>query len=485
MKTLPVVNLNQLYRVVLQRGGFTHVDDHNAWDSVAADMAEFLPDKKTDVSTSKFLRQQYYQYLYDYEVEKNPEMKKQVKLGSPEPPTAAPDHKLRRPDDEDINKTPKKATRYQMQAGKTNSPRKLLADQRRKTRLNPPEVNVGQQFFKFFPGHGSYMGEIRRIHGKTVYVSYRESMYSAKFSCILSNLHVDDTKEEIPYDEMPLYLANGATSDTATKAATGEICQFCLRADCWDRMLLCDGCNGGYHMFCLDNPITEVPQGDWYCIDCVAESQPHEEVKSFGFQSGPKYSFLDFKKMADTWKGNYFVDALTVENPEPSEKMMEQEYWKILATPVHQQRINVEYGSDLDSGALGSGFPRMDRISKVLQILGNRNKARNGNEVPDILSSGYKMELDAAEIESQVLKYAEDGWNLNNLPKLSGSVLQYLGEDITGVMVPWIYIGMCYSTFCWHAEDHNFYSISYLHCGAPKTWYCTATHMTPKRLFDE
>ena len=51
-----------------------------------------------------------------------------------------------------------------------------------------------------------------------------------------------------------------------------------------------------------------------------------------------------------------------------------------------------------------------------------------------------------------------------------GSVLRYLvGEElITGVMVPWLYVGSCLSAFCWHVEDHALYSVNYLHMGAPK-----------------
>ena len=36
---------------------------------------------------------------------------------------------------------------------------------------------------------------------------------------------------------------------------------------------------------------------------------------------------------------------------------------------------------------------------------------------------------------------------------------------------PWLYVGMLFSSFCWHAEDSYLLSMNYLHCGANKTWY--------------
>ncbi len=46
-------------------------------------------------------------------------------------------------------------------------------------------------------------------------------------------------------------------------------CELCDSASDDDKMLLCDGCDGGYHMYCLPTPLTAVPEGDWFCPSCA------------------------------------------------------------------------------------------------------------------------------------------------------------------------------------------------------------------------
>ena len=91
-------------------------------------------------------------------------------------------------------------------------------------------------------------------------------------------------------------------------------------------------------------------------------------------------------------------------------------------------KITVEYGADLLTSKCGSGFPK---------------------------------DLSATSVEDR--RYAYSNWNLNNLPTARGSVLRYIDADISGMKVPWVYVGMCFSCFCWHIEDHWSYSINFLH----------------------
>jgi histone demethylase JARID1 len=67
--------------------------------------------------------------------------------------------------------------------------------------------------------------------------------------------------------------------------------------------------------------------------------------------------------------------------------------------------------------------------------------------------------------------YRESPWNLTNFPVCESSLLKYINTPIVGVTVPWLYIGMLFTSFCWHNEDNYMYSVNYSHLGATKQWY--------------
>lgn len=46
------------------------------------------------------------------------------------------------------------------------------------------------------------------------------------------------------------------------------VCEACGGGHAEDRIVLCDHCNLGWHLFCLDPPLSAVPPGDWICPRC-------------------------------------------------------------------------------------------------------------------------------------------------------------------------------------------------------------------------
>ncbi|XP_012260105.2 bromodomain adjacent to zinc finger domain protein 2B isoform X6 [Athalia rosae] len=53
---------------------------------------------------------------------------------------------------------------------------------------------------------------------------------------------------------------------TTTQASN---CQFCHSGDNEDKLLLCDGCDRGYHTYCFRPKMENIPDGDWYCHECM------------------------------------------------------------------------------------------------------------------------------------------------------------------------------------------------------------------------
>jgi hypothetical protein len=46
-------------------------------------------------------------------------------------------------------------------------------------------------------------------------------------------------------------------------------CEVCGHVHDEDKMLLCDVCNTGWHLYCLRPPLSAVPPGDWICPACT------------------------------------------------------------------------------------------------------------------------------------------------------------------------------------------------------------------------
>uniref|UniRef100_A0A671R1Q5 [histone H3]-trimethyl-L-lysine(4) demethylase n=1 Tax=Sinocyclocheilus anshuiensis TaxID=1608454 RepID=A0A671R1Q5_9TELE len=243
--------------------------------------------------------------------------------------------------------------------------------------------------------------------------------------------HIDDPNDsgDEPCTKMTMRLRRNLSNP---QFVDSFVCRMCGRGDEDEKLLLCDGCEDNYHTFCLIPPLSDPPKGNWRCPKCVAE-ECKKPTEAFGFEQATReYTLQSFGEMADTFKADYFNMPVHMV---PTE-LVEREFWRLVSSI--EEDVTVEYGADIHSKEFGSGFP-----------------VNNG-----------KRHLSDEEEE-----YARSGWNLNVMPVLEQSVLCHINADISGMKVPWLYVGMVFSAFCWHIEDHWSYSINYLHWGEPKTWY--------------
>ncbi|KAH8118631.1 PLU-1-like protein-domain-containing protein [Phellopilus nigrolimitatus] len=222
-------------------------------------------------------------------------------------------------------------------------------------------------------------------------------------------------------------------------------CEICHKKNRGSEMLLCDGCDCGFHMFCLVPPLNTIPKGQWFCHTCLFGTGG-----DFGFDEGEEHSLSSFQARDQAFRKMWFEThpppqpeshpwmeeledprVTMLGNVQVSETDVETEFWRLVQSPF--ETVEIEYGADVHSATHGSGMPTLETHP-----------------------------LDP---------YSKDAWNLNNIPILPESLLRYIKSEISGMTVPWTYVGMIFSTFCWHNEDHYTHSINYMHWGETKTWY--------------
>nr|5VGI_A Chain A, Lysine-specific demethylase 4A [Homo sapiens]5VGI_B Chain B, Lysine-specific demethylase 4A [Homo sapiens]5VGI_C Chain C, Lysine-specific demethylase 4A [Homo sapiens]5VGI_D Chain D, Lysine-specific demethylase 4A [Homo sapiens] len=76
-----------------------------------------------------------------------------------------------------------------------------------------------------------------------------------------------------------------------------------------------------------------------------------------------------------------------------------------------------------------------------------------------------------ADVNGTLYEKHVDEWNIGRLRTILDLVEKESGITIEGVNTPYLYFGMWKTSFAWHTEDMDLYSINYLHFGEPKSWY--------------
>lgn len=70
------------------------------------------------------------------------------------------------------------------------------------------------------------------------------------------------------------------------KSIMKVFCQICRKGDNEELLLLCDGCDRGYHTYCCTPKLSSIPEGDWYCMDCIVLAAGGDNCCMCGGASG-------------------------------------------------------------------------------------------------------------------------------------------------------------------------------------------------------
>lgn len=231
-----------------------------------------------------------------------------------------------------------------------------------------------------------------------------------------------------------LYLSSGAQYfPQEESSADSDNCVICDDNSRPTETLLCDNCDSSFHMACLTPPITEVPSGEWFCERCLVGTGEY----GFEEETEVKYSLPEFYNMCREFERDFCGEY------NGGEKLnldtIEKKFWEFVE--IEKSDLEVKYGADIHHLKPGhiSGFPMEN-------------------------TPGLKN-------DSATKQYTKHPWNLTRLPFSRGSLLNFVNRSISGMTVPWIYVGSLLSTFCWHVEDHYTLSANYCHFGATKKWY--------------
>ncbi|XP_013395978.1 bromodomain adjacent to zinc finger domain protein 2B-like [Lingula anatina] len=157
-------------------------------------------------------------------------------------------------------------------------------------------------------------------------------------------------------------------------------CQICHLDDNEAELLLCDSCDKGFHTYCFKPKMENIPDGDWYCYECISKASGHPHCLVCGRKNG---------KMAECDKCDkaYHIDCLNPPLPRLPRK------YTCISCLMNKTKCKGKRG-------------RKSKQEKELEILTEAAKAAGEKRSKE----ENAMDLTPCGIMLEELEDHEDGW---------------------------------------------------------------------------
>lgn len=240
---------------------------------------------------------------------------------------------------------------------------------------------------------------------------------------------------------------------------TDLVCHICNSHVPDSKLIECQSCNNWFHENCFKLNYS-------YCsidLNSVQLKHCHECVignSIYGFPIDDKsYTITEFEK---TYKS--YNNCLTQESVDL--EILEKEFWSKVNSGMDNDIV--KYGADIPypiDDLLKSGDSGRERKRKKKEI---GLQAINLLNLPNDKNSLLKYCKNLQNKKTEMHRNNYDDYDDDDM------------NEISGMTLPWLYVGSKFSTFCWHMEDQYTLSANYQHEGSPKIWYS----VSPQSCFE-
>ncbi len=196
------------------------------------------------------------------------------------------------------------------------------------------------------------------------------------------------------------------------------VCAVCEAGESEDCLMLCDGCNTGYHTFCLNPPLSTVPEGDFFCSACTTAGRKRLDVPTAATAERPLSADDDAMRELD--RNIEYAEQFA--NDEASEAMEATEAEAAAEAAAGEEALSTgesdgesRTSPDLTNsgggggGGGGGGDESDDFETPILKATATNAKSKAGKIRPPRMKSSDKHERRAnAKARSRYVDYEAD-----------------------------------------------------------------------------